>query len=81
MKIPHCDGSCDREGEFDCGYGVDWVCEDCLCNWYSTGGTCNPRTGVRHRYETCVNHFGEPEYLNPVPAPAPALKTDPAELG
>lgn len=63
-KIPTCGGWYDNDGEFDCLYYPEFNCEDCLCNWYKTGGTINPETGVKHRYETCEKYFGKPEKYN-----------------
>ena len=34
--------------DFDCEYDdIDAGCEDCLCNYYETGGEIDPRTGKR----------------------------------
>lgn len=63
MNIPPCEGYRDAKGDFDCLYGVDWDCEYCLCNWHTTGGTCNPVTGMHHKYDTCVRRFGEPAFI------------------
>ena len=47
-----CKGEYDYWGEFDCGWGADFGCEDCIIN----GGTMSPQTnkpfrGNRAKYE------------------------------
>lgn len=42
MKILSCEGYqtwTDCGYEYDCGYGFDGFCDDCVCN----GGDCDPR--------------------------------------
>lgn len=37
--------------EYDCGYdGVDWFCEECLCNW-AMGGWKDPRYPEKSKEE------------------------------
>jgi hypothetical protein len=64
-KLPTCSGFTTFTA---CGYDYDCLavhgesCEYCLCNWFETGGTINPETGVKHKYKTCVKRYGEPHF-------------------
>jgi hypothetical protein len=38
----------EHNGDYDCDYEFgDIPCENCVCNWCTTGGTTDPRTGER----------------------------------
>jgi hypothetical protein len=64
-KIPTCTIHYDAYNlDFDCDAIHEEGCEDCLCNWYHTGGTHCPETGRKYSYEEAEKLFGEPECRN-----------------
>ena len=47
MKLPSCIGNYDSNGDYDCDSNHDQICEDCLCNYHTTGGLWHPITGKK----------------------------------
>ncbi len=64
MELPICTSVYDPwNGDHDCDAVHDEVCENCLCNWYVTGGTVHPQTGVKLSVPQAEKLMGQRDLL------------------